>query len=360
MKGLAITHKGIEDIAALEVKELIKCKSEIKDTVVFFEFNKEEDLFKLCYLGQRFAKVIELYDHFEFNDKKKILENIKKIKKKIKIDKKYKTFRVNCKRIGEHDFSSHEIEEEVGSLIDLKCDLNNPDIIFYAYIYGNMCYFGVDVCGLDLSKRDYKIFSLANSLKGTIAYSLVRISGYKEGEVLLDPFCGSGEIPIEAARFVSGFPTKYYEKNKIRFDNFGSIDKKIKKKIKGKICCFDVTQRNVKSAEKNSKIAGVNKLLTFSRTDTDFLELKFKDNVDVIIAQVPSLSKYSDKKDIEKKYDEFFYQAEYILKKEGRIVVISDKTDLLKEKAKKYKFKVDNERSVWSGKMEFKVLVFGD
>ncbi len=353
MKGLIITNKGIEDISVLEVKKIIGSKGKVEDTVVMFDFKKEEELYELCYRGQSFAKVLELYDYFEFSDKKKIIETIKKIKI---LKNNNKTFRVKCKRIGEHDFSSHEIEGEVGENIDLKCDLENPDVIYYVYIYNNKCYFGVDVSGMDLSKRDYKIFSLPNSLKGTIAYSLVRIAGYDKNKVLLDPFCGSGEIAIEAARFASNFPTNYYNKNKLNFKfNFDKVDKKIGKK--SKVYCFDTTQRNVKSAEKNSKIAGVNKLLHFSRTDTDFLELKFKDNVDIIVTQVPSLSKYSDKKDIEKKYDEFFYQAEYILRKNGKIVVISDKTEELKKKGEKYKFKVKEERSVFMGEQEMKVLV---
>ncbi len=227
MKGLIITNKGIEDIAALEVKELINAKGSVKESVVIFDVKKEEELYQLCYRAQSIGKVLLLYDYFEFNDKKTIINKIKKLKLK-KNNKK--TFKVSCKRIGEHDFSSQEIENEVGKLIDLKCDLINPDIIFCVYIYNNMCYFGVDVCGLDLSKRDYKIFSLPNSLKGTIAYALVRISGYKEGDIFLDPFCGSGEIAIEAARFAAKFPTIYYEKQKLKFNKFELIDKKIKKK----------------------------------------------------------------------------------------------------------------------------------
>lgn len=369
MKGLAITNKGIEDIAALEIEELIGSKGSVKESVVVFDFNKKKELYELCYRAQSIGKVLLLFDYFEFNEKKALLKKINKNKINARKQgknvfgtnfvgiKNKKTFRVKCKRIGEHNFSSQEIENEVGKLIDLKCDLTNPDVIFYVYIYNNMCYYGIDVSGLDLSKRDYKIFSMPNSLKGTIAYALVRIAGYKGGDIFLDPFCGSGEIAIEAARFASNFPSNYYNKNKFKF-NFDKFDKKIRKKIKGKVCCFDVQQRNVRSAEKNAKIAGINKLLTFSRTDTDFLELKFKKAVDVIVTQPPALSKYSDKKDIEKKYDEFFYQAEYILRKNGKIVLISDKTDELIKKAEKYKFKVKEERSVWSGKKEYKIIIF--
>jgi len=366
MKGLAITNKGIEKEAALEIKELIKCKTSIKESVVLFEFSKYEDLFTLCYKGQSFAKVIFLFDFFEFNGKKSLIENINKIKISEWADKKG-TFRVSCKRVGSHDFSSQEIEDEIGKLIDLKCDLINPDVIFYVYIYNNMCYLGIDFSGFDLSKRDYRIFAMPSSLKATIAYALTRISGYKDG-VLLDPFCGSGEIPIEAAMFKSNFPVNYYNKQKFaflklkknkkfNFDKFfKAIDSKIKKD-KTKINCFDYQQRNVKTAEKNSKIAGVHKLLNFSRQDTEFLELKFKKNVDVIVTQPPAISKYSNKKDIEKIYNEFFYQAEYILKKNGKIVLISEHPEELKKYAEKYKFKIVDERSVFSGKKEFKVLV---
>lgn len=231
MKALAITNKGIEDIAALEIKELIKAKTSVKETVVFFDVKKEEQLYELCYKAQSIGKVLLLFDYFEFSNKKEIINKIN-----IKIEKKkYKTFRVSCKRIGEHNFSSQGIEDKVGSLIDLKCDLNNPDVIYYVYIYNNMCYYGIDVSGLDLSKRDYKIFSMPHSLKATIAYALVRISGFKEGDIFLDPFCGSGEIAIEAARFASNFPTRYYEKNKLKFK---ITDKGIKKKNKRKNMLF--------------------------------------------------------------------------------------------------------------------------
>jgi len=329
-------------------------------------------LFVLCYRGQSFGKVLLLLDYFEFNKKKSIIEKIKKIIKKIKIDEfvdKKGTFRVSCKRVGEHDFSSQEIENEVGKEIDLKCDLTNPDIIFYVYIFDNNCYFGIDFTGFDLSKRDYRIFTMPSSLKATIAYSLVRIADYKSGQVLLDPFSGSGEIAIEAALFASNFPINYYNKNKFaflklkpfnkfNFDNFfKKIDKRIIKK-KQKIFCYDFQQRNVKSAEKNAKIAGIHKLLNFSRVDIEFLELKFKKNVDRIISQPPVLSKYSDKKQIEKLYNEFFYQAEYILKKNGKITLISDKTEALKKYSSKYKFKVLDEREVFMGKKGFRVLVF--
>ena len=52
MKALLLTHKGMEDIASLDVHEIIGEKSEQEDSHLIFDFKKHEDLFKLCYFSQ--------------------------------------------------------------------------------------------------------------------------------------------------------------------------------------------------------------------------------------------------------------------------------------------------------------------
>ena len=52
MKGFLVTHKGMENIAALEVKEIIGKNSEIGEGCIVFDFKEYEDLFKLCYKSQ--------------------------------------------------------------------------------------------------------------------------------------------------------------------------------------------------------------------------------------------------------------------------------------------------------------------
>ena len=69
-----------------------------------------------------------------------------------------KTFAVRCwhKKIEQ---SRGEIEEAVGSVIPGKVDLSNPEVQFFVFVYGPEVYFGIDVGGMDLSEREYKIFS---------------------------------------------------------------------------------------------------------------------------------------------------------------------------------------------------------
>lgn len=385
MKALAICSKGIEDISALEINELINSESETKDSCIIFSIKKLEELCLLCYKSQSVEKILFLFDYFNFKDiedlKNKIKETITKTKFNDWLDKNT-TFRVTCKKIDNENLSSEEIAGNIGALIieNIKkqkkykqnVDLDNPDITFLVFINKNTAYFGIDFSGRDLQKREYKLFAHPDSLRSTIAYALIRIAELKPKEVLLDPFCHSGEIPIEAALFTTNFPINYYSKEKFSFLKFKpfkkfnfnkffkDIDKKITKPKKPLINCFDPNLLNLNAAKKNAKIAGINKSINFSRMDIEWLDTKLdKESTNKIVTRPPELTKTTNLKDIEKLYDQFFYQAEFILKKQGKIVIISKNTDLLKKGSEKYKFKVEKEREIYSGKQVLKVVVFG-
>ena len=238
MKAIAITHKGTEDIAALEIKELIKATSKINETVVLFELKNMIDLCKLAYKAQSISRVVYLFDEFKIQaDFNKILKTIETKIKKINFDKwldKNKSFKVLCRHLTNNNFSSQDMEKEAGAFIienikqkkayEQKVDLENPDLIFYVYIFDERCYLGIDFCGFDLSKRDYKVFSSASDIKGTIAYSLLRIAGYEKQKKLLDPFCSSGVIPIEAALYSNG-SVNYYRKDNFAFLKLNPFEK---------------------------------------------------------------------------------------------------------------------------------------
>jgi len=381
MKAIAITHKGIEDIAALEIKELIKVNSKVNETVVLFEPKKIIDLCTLAYKAQSIIKVICLFNEFKIQaDFNEILKTIEKRIKKISFDKwldKDRSFKVLCKHLTNDSFSSQDIEKETGAFIiesikqkkryDQKVDLENPDLIFYVYIFNERCYLGIDFCGFDLSKRDYKVFSSASDIKGTIAYSLLRIAGYKKEKKLLDPFCSSGIIPIEAALYNKG-TLNYYRKDdfaflklkpfeKQNFEQFFTRLNKKEDKNKPFIAASDQQLYHIRSAKKNAKIAAINKDIEFSRADLEWLDTRFdKNEIDLIVTK-PMFSKY-DLKRTKKTYDEFFYATKYILSDKGKIVLISRTIDLLKESAEKNGFKITDERIVWQGQQKLEIIVF--
>ncbi len=354
MKALAITNKGLESISALEIYELIGKKAKIGETVVSFEAD-ENEICRLCYMGRSFVKVIELLKEFDFKTKEDIIKN-----SNIKIDAK--TFVVRCQREGSHDFTSQEISEEVGEAIfnsnKIKVELEDPEKTVYVYVYGDKCYIGIDYAGIDLSKREYKIFSHPASVRGNIAYSLLRIADYSRKNVLLDPFCKSGEICIEAALSSCGLSQNFYSKNKFAFLKFAEFDfekedKKAKLDEKVEISCFDTIGANLKAAEKNAKIAGVNKKIRFSRIDTDWLDVKVKEkSVDCIVTILPD---FKEEKIAEKNYKEFFYQAKYVLKKNGVAVLLCKKPEIVKKASD---LKLAEEFEVMSGKQKLAVLKY--
>ncbi|MFH2028219.1 MAG: THUMP domain-containing protein [Nanoarchaeota archaeon] len=371
MKGLSIVSKGIEDISALEINELIKVDTVVEERAVIFDVKTYEDLCLLCYKSQSSDRIILLLDSFKFKKIKDIQKKVKSIDLSQWLDKN-KTFRVTSS-ISDNELSSAEIDPEVGSFIfdnikknnkiELKVNLDNPDVIFFVYVVKDKCYFGVDFSGFDMHKRSYKVFHNRASLRGTIAYALVRLAGFNGKEKLLDCFMGDGTTVIEAALFGADSPVRYFDKDQFVFSkfidfDFDSADKKTHMDNLDLAGC-DPIWLNVNNAKKNAKIANINKLISFSKMDIDFLETKFPEgSVDLIVTQVPVFGKHSNVKEIEKIYDEFFYQAEFILNKKGRLVVISNKDELLKEIAVKYKFNVVDQRDVWSGEAKLKILVF--
>jgi 23S rRNA G2445 N2-methylase RlmL len=366
MKALAITIKGIEDVTSLEIKELIKAKiKEKKSTTIIFEPQELIDLCILCYKAQSVSRILYLFDYFDFEKKNDLLLKLTAIIEKIKLSQwfyKESTFRSKCNRYGNHDFSSQEIEQKIGEVIidkikkennhTQKVNLDNPDIIIYIYIYNTTAYFGIDFSGFDLSKREYKLFGHSFSIKGNLAYALLRLSDYKKNQIILDPFSNSGEILIEAALFSSYFPVNYYRKNKfifrklktfkkINFDQFfKKIDDKVKLRKKVYLFGFDDSTYNVNNSQKNAKIAGINNQIKFSKISLEWLDTKFnKNSVDKIITKISPYTKCRNKKDIGKLYQELFYQASYILKQSGLITTVIKNPELIIEKATKYNFK---------------------
>ncbi|MBN1644923.1 hypothetical protein JW851_02705 [Candidatus Woesearchaeota archaeon] len=320
MKIIAQTNKGIEDICALEIKELINADSKIYSGFVVFECS-ERDVVRLAYSGRTIVKLI-------------LVDDINKWVKG-------KTFAVRSLQ--------KELEIEIAEKITQgKVDLKNPEVIIYAI---DSEHYGIDLCGDDLSKRDYRIFLGPESLKGNAAYALVRLAEFSIKKKLLDCFCRSGIIPIEAALYCFGKSVHYYSKDKFLFLNFWPKYEKYLEELDKNIIeasldinCSDVSMNHLNAAKKNAKIAGVNKSIKFSRVDLKDIDLKYS-KIDCLIT-MPSGNPL-----------EFFKQAKEVLSSKGVMVLIMKKNIEEFKKASK-EFKLKQERVIMQGKEEWGVLVF--
>lgn len=361
MEAIATCIEGLEEIAQLEIKEILKQKSTIViPSRIKFNFKEDKDLANFTYNTRSIIKAYKLIESFQFKDLEELLDKVKKIKfPKIK-----SPFVVRCERIGNHNFNSIDIEKEVGDILNknnkLKVDLKNPTTIVLIDIVNDNCFIGIDFTDIKLSKRYYRIRLSSNSLNSCLAYSLVRISGLKEKEILLDPFCKSGEITIEAVLYLLNIPPQQKNPDKLAFTKL--LNYKPKNKIKNKklnIYAIDPSNNNLKSVEINSKIAGINKNIKFARYDIEWLDTKFKKNtIDKIITFPQYPTNNFPVKEVEKIYKELFYQAEFILKPKATITILTPIPELIEKYASLNKFKKLKEVKIKYINQSYSILLF--
>jgi len=70
----------------------------------------------------------------------------------------------------------------------------------------NFCSISIDSSGAHLHRRGYRLHIAKAPLRENLAASLLIASGWPGNRSLVDPFCGSGTIPIEAAMIAAGLP----------------------------------------------------------------------------------------------------------------------------------------------------------
>lgn len=131
----------------------------------------------------------------------------------------------------------------------------------------------IDTSGQSLHKRGYREISNEAPLRETLAAAMIFISRWDKNFPLLDPFCGSGTIPIEAAligtntapginrQFVSEnwpqIPKKLWQKARIEARNLRSTD------VKLDIFGSDIDNRAVNLSQKNARKAGIYEKISF-------------------------------------------------------------------------------------------------
>jgi len=141
----------------------------------------------------------------------------------------------------------------------------------------------IDTTGAGLHKRGYRPTTSKAPIKETLAASLVLLSYWKKSRILLDPFCGSGTIAIEAAMIAKNIAPGY--KRKFVSENWHWIDKKVwnnarteigravNKELTPQIYAYDIDPEAIKLARLCAKKAGVEESISFNTSDISRLSL---------------------------------------------------------------------------------------
>uniref|UniRef100_A0A2C9JZA6 THUMP domain-containing protein n=1 Tax=Biomphalaria glabrata TaxID=6526 RepID=A0A2C9JZA6_BIOGL len=113
------------------------------------------------------------------------------------------TFRVTCNRNGEsHPFDSPSAAASFGSAVNKYhqwiVDLSNYDIEVVLDIDHDEVSVCLGLTKTSLHKRNMVAFG-PTTLRATICYNMLRLCRIKTGDIICDPMCGSGSLPIEGA-----------------------------------------------------------------------------------------------------------------------------------------------------------------
>lgn len=118
-----------------------------------------------------------------------------------------KSFKVKVSRLDKTEKPALAVQatKEIGAVLAKthRVDLKTPDIQFRVLL-GKRCHAGLlvhetDKSAFEARKSEYRPFSFPISLHPKMARVLVNLTGVRQEEKLLDPFCGTGGILIEAA-----------------------------------------------------------------------------------------------------------------------------------------------------------------
>lgn len=112
-----------------------------------------------------------------------------------------KTFRVTSVRRGRHTFGHMDIERAAGAVYHLATgvpvNLNAPAVTIRVDLDGNVLWVGRALTDRPLSRRA-KVYAQRVGLSADLAYAAVHVAALTAPERILDPFCGSGTLLVEA------------------------------------------------------------------------------------------------------------------------------------------------------------------
>ncbi|MFA7059371.1 MAG: THUMP domain-containing protein [Pedobacter sp.] len=96
------------------------------------------------------------------------------------------------------------IREECGSRPNVNT--TTPDVRVNVHLHKNVCTVSLDSSGESLDRRGYRLERNEAPLRETLAAAIVALTGWDGSIPLVDPMCGSGTIPVEAALMAARIP----------------------------------------------------------------------------------------------------------------------------------------------------------
>ncbi len=144
------------------------------------------------------------------------------------------------------------------------------------FLYKDKVTIGMDTSGDSLHKRGYRTMTSCAPITETLAAALLMLTPWKKDRILVDPFCGSGTFPIEAAMMAANIAPgmnrsflaedwKNLIPRKCWYEAMDEADELVDREASADIQGYDIDGEIIRAARANAERAGVDHLIHFQQ-----------------------------------------------------------------------------------------------
>ncbi len=317
MELIATTTFGLEAVVKRELQALGYTDIKVTDGKVAFKADKED--IPRANLWLRTAdRVLLSLGEFKALSFDELFEKTKALPWGSWITREGK-FTVNGKSVKSQLFSISDCQAIVKKAVVEKLKEKyaeewfpetGPEYTIQVSLLKDIATLTIDTSGTGLHKRGYRQEAVEAPLKETLAAAMIQLSYWNKNRVLLDPFCGSGTIPIEAALFgrniAPGLNRRFASEEwpiigkelwkKAKVEAFNAIDHDTPVRI----LASDIDPKAINTAEANALQAGVDDCIRFSVNSLE--QLQVKESYGVVITNPPYGERIGNQKEISRLY----------------------------------------------------------
>lgn len=180
------------------------------------------------------------------------------------------------------------------------------------FLYKDEVIVALDTSGESLHKRGYRKNTAKAPISETLAAALIMLTPWRKDRILVDPFCGCGTFPIEAALIAAniapGLERKFTAENwtniidkKCWYEAVNEANEQINTDIETDIQGYDIDKEAIEMCRKNAKLAGVEDLIHFQTRDVG--DLSHPKKYGFIITNPPYGERLEDKEQVKSLYE---------------------------------------------------------
>ena len=299
---IAKTFMGLEQVLAQELTQLGANNVQIGRRVVTFTGNKEI-MYRASFQLHTAIRILKPIAHFKAKSADDMYNEVSKIDWSLYIEKG-KTFSVDSVVYSDEFTNSRFVTYKVkDAIVDQfrertgtrpNISVTNPDIRLNIHVAEFDATLSLDSSGESLHRRGYRQESVEAPLNEVLAAGMILMTGWKGETDFIDPMCGSGTLPIEAALIARNISPGVFRKE-FAFEKWPDFDKDLfdeiyndesqEREFEHHIYGYDVDMKCVNTAKLNVTAAGLSKDITIAHQD--FKDFKQPEEKSIIIMNPP-------------------------------------------------------------------------